>query len=471
MAAASISTLDPVTEQSVTQFLTTSYHNYQYFHNVGQVLLKINPYPQFSYESDQVQLMRKVLKPSGADDLPKAHIYIFAESIRRAALDNSAVQGVIIRGMNGSGKSEAFKGILQYLMYADCNHHPEEAAAQVDHSKPLGLSANPFILPTDSSLVCKKLRGALCVLSAFSSVTTDKNTYSSRGMKYLTLKYSTTTGKLTGFRLRSIFSELVRTSCKDPAQGPLLIQALLMKGGGKQGEFNINSSIGDMYAGYHFGNIDFSAEFHYLQEVLLSAGVKDADWQQVLKIVGVVCLLQGVGFIGTDSTLISSSTKGYVPVAETLLGVEAGTIFNVLMKKPDDRIGRPPGSLTDTKPAEAKAILDSMCANLISKCICHLLDCLSVNVPLDPTDSGIHADGGVVHLLDTMGWERLGVGQFATFPQLVNHYFEEKFNQLIVKHVFNDEIEKYGKEGVQLDAVAIPEWNLYIELLDKPMQG
>lgn len=464
MAANVLVNLEPPSEQAIHASLVAAHRGYDYYQNVGPILLKLNPYPQFSFEPDQLALMKKIIKPSADDQLPPSHIYRFAETIRRAALGGSGSQAVIFRGMNGSGKSEALKACIHYLVYSEC-YATQPGRGDVDFSKPLGLSVHPFAICADSSLVCRKLVASICLISAFTTAATDKNNFSSRALKFVSLRYGGA-GKLTAVRVRAVFNELLRTSTKEPAQSPLLIQALLIKGSGKAQELGLNSSLVDTYSNSGFNTIDLVAEFAHLQELLLSAGLKASDWHDALKGVAAVCMLQGVTFIGTDTTLVSSSTKNYITLAEGLLGVEAQSISTMLMKKADDRLGRPAGSTTETKPAEAKAILDAACALIISKAMTHLLDALAVAMPMDPT-----GQEGVVHLIDPIGWDRLGIAQVGGFAHLVNHYIEERLNQQIIQRVFKEEFDKYEAEGVQLEAVALPDWLQHQELLDKPMTG
>eukprot|EP00981_Chlorochromonas_danica_P001703 scaffold369_cov177-Ochromonas_danica.AAC.36 len=458
-------------EQSIYSNLLQASQEGIFYQKVGSVLVKVNPNSTNPIEIDRIILLAKLLDPITFNEIPSSHLYRYGESIRRNAIDQSGLQGVVLRGCSGSGKSEALKALLEYYVLTESPQYISIAfQTSRNPSRPIGTSDNPFLLPPESSVVCKRLCASLALLTAFTSAATDKNCFSSRAMKFISIKYGNN-GKLSAIRARCLFAEMLRTNTRDPIQGPLFIQALVMKGCPKLTEYGVPGSLLDNYNNSGFGQLDYQQEYLYLEDLLLNwSGLSSDDWESACKVVAAVCLLQGVTLLGSDSTLVSSSTKTYVTQAETLLGLEAGSIFGILMKKPDERIGRPSGSMTETKPIEAKIILETATSYLMSKTLSFLLNQLSVAMPLDPSEPAA-LEGNVIHLLDPTGWDRAGLNQNCGLLHLVNNYIEERLNNIFIQRVFNDEIAKYAIEGIQLEAFSVPDWIVHQDLLDKPMVG
>jgi myosin heavy subunit len=188
MVSALLVNLAPLTGQTIHDNLAAAHRNHGYYQNIGSVLLKINPCPHFSSETDQIVLMKKILRPLKNEEITAAHIYRLAGSVRRAAIDGSGTQAIILRGMNSSGKTEALKALIQYFVFSEVSNLFSSAGTNVDNAKPLGSSANPFIFANESSFICKKLITSICLISAFTSSATDRNIFSSRAMKLISLQ-------------------------------------------------------------------------------------------------------------------------------------------------------------------------------------------------------------------------------------------------------------------------------------------
>ena len=103
--------------------------------------------------------------------------------------------------------------------------------------------------------------------------------------------------------------------------------------------------------------------------------------------------------------------------AEELLGLEAGSLFTLILKRPDDRIGKASGSLVENKPSEAKVVLDALSRIIYGRTYKFCLQQCSMQS--FPTADAWQADcsrlgvsGGKsaftsIHFLDMPGWEQL----------------------------------------------------------------
>ncbi len=210
--------------------------------------------------------------------------------------------------------------------------------------EPIGSSRNPFLFPSDSSKTVKALAVASMLCDAMGTAATDKNKYSTRHFKLAKIYFCAESSRISGIKMKVTGTDLLRYGSKDPIHGNAYMLTLLMAGIGKKAEeYRLNSSMRDAYtssAATSYLNVDLAAEFAHLQHQLLSSHVlSEEEWDAVLRALSCVVNLQSLALVGSESTIISSSTKSYVGNVETLLGLEAGTIGGLLLKRADDRIG------------------------------------------------------------------------------------------------------------------------------------
>lgn len=170
----------------------------------------------------------------------------------------------------------------------------------------------------------------------------------------------------------------------------------------------------------------------------------------------------------------------FVSNAEELLGLEPGSLSTLILKRPDDRIGRTSGSLVDSKPAESKVVLDALSRLIYGRtfkfCLQH---CSKQSFPdhdawltdLSNAEFGVKGSNTTVHLLDVPGWEQLDVSVSGQLHHLLLHYVEEKLNADYLCATFTEEIEKYALEEVELGFVEYPDCGPGIDILEKPPTG
>ena len=314
----SLTSLEAAAETAVARHLQDSYEEGQFYHTVGRSLLTVNPFHLLkrNLESipDDPQLLQKFCNIED-ESLPTVHLYRYARNIRRIATEEANSQVVIFRGCRGSGKSEAMKGIIQYLVNADS--HSKDASISTTTPHPLGSFENPFQLPSDSNRCGKAVAAALSVLDAFCSggtYTNDTTTFCSR---HVTLMYGSN-GRLQGAHLRAFFPQMlsfgqIKEKDKDAPIETARILPLFLAGIGKKGEdYCISSTLKDTFLGVPGKEQlqELQAEFHHLSNTVVGSGaLLEDDWEQVLKVVAACINLQSVALVGADSTIISSNTK------------------------------------------------------------------------------------------------------------------------------------------------------------------
>lgn len=464
MAASKLKNCDSSVESIAAAIREDAAENIEYDY-LGSALVKIKSGHQDHFNtSAKLEILHKY---SSALPGTSPHAYRLAEELRRWALDQKSSRLVMFRGMSGSGKSEAYRSMLQHFLYTDVMQTTISGIAEErDPSKPLGFYANPAIISSEASATAKKLYASMCLLNVFSSAATEKNPWSSRVGQYTQLHFSSQ-GKILDAVTVPIFTEMLRCNPKDPNVGPLFIQHLLVHARGKPEYLLLNSSFRDIYT--HHREIAYDSELFHLHDVLVHwGGMHEEQWEGLLKVVASVVHLQSINILGSETTMISANTKNHVSIAEQLLGLEAGTLLACIMKKVDDRPSRPAGSTMECRPHESKIILELLCNELMVRTLTSCLDYLRTNHAANMATffDGKAPQDGSLHLFDPPGWERYLPQTPGNFYQFLNHYVEEKYNTFAIQEQFLGELYAYQDEGIQLDFVQQPNISQFVELLE-----
>ena len=145
---------------------------------IGHVLVVMNPFKWLNIYDD-FWISKYVLK-NRVDEQP--HIYAVAESAYRMLTMEEENQCVIISGESGAGKTEAAKGVMNYISKVSGG----KGNMQVQHVKTVILQSNP-------------------ILEAFGNAMTIRNNNSSRFGKYFAMEFDRVGqprgGKITSYML------------------------------------------------------------------------------------------------------------------------------------------------------------------------------------------------------------------------------------------------------------------------------
>jgi myosin heavy subunit len=173
--------------------------------------------------------------------------------------------------------------------------------------------------------------------------------------------------------------------------------------------------------------------------------------------------------------------QAFVANAEELLGLDAGSLTTLILKRPDDRIGKAAGSLVENKPAEAKVVLDALSRLIYGRTYKFCLqNCSIQSFPSQEAwaadltaGSGVEGTGAsvAVHMVDMPGWEPMEATALGQLHHLMLHYAEEKMHSDFIGIAFSDEIEKFAMEEVECAFVDFPDCGPAMDLLEKPVTG
>jgi myosin heavy subunit len=184
-----LSKLQHHNDASIIHSLGKFYSEMKFSARIGKYFLCMNPGHRLVSEVGHHHNAASDMLPYFTGD-PDASfcIYSAADAAYRKVSEGLLNQTVVLRGCSGSGKTEASKHILQYLLFAE---NPLKVAKSADYPTytPLGHARNPLIDVTHSSL-SKAVAAGQAVLDVFGSAPSGRNPSSSRVIRQTKLAYN-----------------------------------------------------------------------------------------------------------------------------------------------------------------------------------------------------------------------------------------------------------------------------------------
>lgn len=478
-----LSALKFVNEGAVVQNLTRRFVDNQFFTSIGRsVYVSVNPIHRLvrssgGHRNDTTTIF------SHLDRLQKSpHVYHAADQLYRGVVEDLRSQTVIVRGMSGSGKTECFKHIAQYMINADGHRNPQEA--EYPTYEPLGTFQNPLLC--NGTPISKGLTAWTAVLELFGTAQTERNECSSRHSKVLNFHYGHD-GHIQNIDMICLMLETSRVLLKDPTQRPfkifqILVSATIYTGRSEaeSGLFAFTSNLQESVKGgksYHAKWESQCAEaLSHIKSLIISVGVTEEQWQGVLQCVAAVMHLQCLVVSGSDSASISMTTKSHVGFAERLLGMENGHLMPLLLCKSTDgsMAGKSTNPLT---PSEIKMLIDGMSAEIYSRVLYFLLaacsKCVSAGA-FEKMKAGEMRAGPMLQLIEGFGYENIAVESGATpngLMQFCVNTLEERLQEKYLERVFKSELDFLISEGLPPIGVCYAEVETVLSVLDRPPSG
>jgi hypothetical protein len=114
----------------------------------------------------------------------------------------------------------------------------------------------------------------------------------------------------------------------------------------------------------------------------------------------------------------------------------------------DDRKTKNPGAMIDNKPAESRAILESLCSNAYSRTIHFLMQQVTAK-SFEEAEQALTGPANEIQFLDAPGWDGIP-GVMHALPHLMYNFCEEKLHASFFHQVFAGELKRYTAEAVSL---------------------
>ncbi|KAI4459898.1 myosin [Holotrichia oblita] len=384
--------LEPLSEDIFISNLQQRFKRDHIYTYIGNILISINPYKKLAlYSADLAATYAK----RGPFQLPP-HIYAIAGSAYRWLNDRNEDQCIIITGESGSGKTEAARIILQFLVLVSGNN-------------------------SEVKLTKDRLVQANTLLEAFGNAKTLRNDNASR--------FSRVTSLSQGDRNFHIFYQLLTGA-----------DIHLLKG------LKLQRNV-EHYAILQMdGHCPTQTEeedrqlFLYTRSALDVLGFSVEEVVNIFRIIAVVLKLGNLQFVpcnnidGTEGCSISNDYELY-EICE-LLGAEHRWLQRALTSRHIDD-----GILADLNAQEASRTRDTLCKTLYSRLFTWLINRIN-----DIIKSKHLGKRKVLGVLDFYGFEMF---EKNSFEQLMINYCNEKLQQFIISATLKDEQEEIIKEGLE----------------------
>jgi len=432
--------LDDLNDFDLLRALWRRYERKQIYTWVGSVLVSVNPYRDVGAFSTEMTIRYASSTP------PKSpHLYAAA---MRALADDGKRHALLITGESGAGKTEATRGVLNFLAARHTSTHH----------------------------IRDRLQSSTPVLAAFGNAQTRQNTNSSRFGKFMEVHLSAD-GEVVGATLRPYMLEASRVAGNLPSGERtyhvfyLLREALnaLAKGSAPAGPFWARMAHAPEWSELiRIGGPALAASarldngppetqclegFESLVEGLIGTGMRHVEVAECCRLVTVVALLAD-----WDSTTCSQKACAMHAIVAPLLRMAESDISTFLT-----RVETSVGGACQERYVRARneREVTTLRASLAQELYATLFSWLTKRVARGMAPPRKHNGARTLGLLDLYGFEVFNTNGFEQF--LIN-YCNERMQQFFNRQVFACEAEEYEAEGFDCDG----QWRRMMAALQLP---
>ncbi|XP_057666358.1 unconventional myosin-Ib isoform X2 [Diorhabda carinulata] len=410
--------LEPLTEDSFVTNLQQRFKRDHIYTYIGNVLISVNPYKKLAlYSADLAEAYVK----RGPFQLPP-HIYAVAGTAYRWLNDRNEDQCIIVTGESGSGKTEAARIVLQFLVLVS-GDSPE------------------------TKLIKDRLVQANTLLEAFGNARTMKNDNASRFGKFLDIEFDFK-GDPIGGHLTHYFLDKSRIIHLASSDRNFHIFYQLLSGG----DIHLLKNL-KLQRNVELYNIlltdtnqptlsdeEDKTLFVYTRGALEVLGFTDTEIIDIFRVLAIILKLGNLQYVpcsnidGTEGCSINNEYELF-EICE-LLGAEPRWLRRALTTHQIDE-----SIMTDLNAVDASKIRDTLCRTLYSRLFTWLIN--KINDVIKAKTLGRRKEMGV---LDFFGFEILDCNRF---EQLMINYCNEKLQQFIVSSTLKEEQAEMSKESLE----------------------
>ncbi|XP_028141300.1 unconventional myosin-Ib [Diabrotica virgifera virgifera] len=410
--------LEPLTEDSFVTNLQQRFKRDHIYTYIGNVLVSVNPYKKLAlYSADLVEAYVK----RGPFQLPP-HIYAIAGTAYRWLNDRNEDQCIIVTGESGSGKTEAARIVLQFLVLVS-GDSPE------------------------TKLVKDRLVQANTLLEAFGNARTMKNDNASRFGKFLDIEFDFK-GDPIGGHLTHYFLDKSRITnlASSDRNFHIFYQLLsgadihLLKSLKLQRNVELYTILLTESNQPTLSDDDDKNLFIYTKGALEVLGFTDSEIVDIFRVIAIILKLGNLQYVpcsnidGTEGCSINNDYELF-EICE-LLGAEPRWLQRALTTHQIED-----GIITDLNAADATKIRDTLCRTLYSRLFTWLIN--KINDVIKTKTLGKRKNLGV---LDLFGFEIL---ENNGFEQLMINYCNEKLHQFVITSTLKEEQAEIMKESLE----------------------
>jgi len=412
--------LDQITEVALLNNLEKRYKEKMIYTSIGRVLVSLNPYTDLQLTTPA--MIKKYHEEDNFHIPP--HIFTVANDAYRALHSENESQAIIISGESGAGKTEASKGIMQYLAAIS----GKSGGAKVDKVKEVVLQSNPL-------------------LEAFGNAKTLRNNNSSRFGKYIEIQFDYK-GEPEGGRVRNylleksrvcsqiqnersfhIFYQLFHLSDQDKEKHKL-------KGKSPSTFAYLNKSTCTTADG-----IDDKSWLFETLHAMDCVGINHADRESIISILSGVLHLGNIQFKSGGSVNNGSvvQNKSDLEIVAQLLSIETRILEGCLTARNLSAGTSSRASVYNVAQtaSQADATRDSFSKNIYGRLFDFFVE--KINQNIDNQQPGKN-----IGILDIYGFE---IFQTNSFEQLCINFCNESLHQIFIDLTLKTEQESTSEKA------------------------
>jgi myosin heavy subunit len=421
--------LPDLTDEAVLDTLQQRFEQQQKIYTwVGSTLISINPYHDLGLCSPELIAAHVGLAAVNDGSLPP-HVYSVAHAAYADMVHSGRSQSICNSGESGSGKTEATKIAMSFLASQSAARGGGGALEGQGEVERRIMESNP-------------------VLEAFGNAKTLKNNNSSRFGKYLDVQFDGR-GSMVGATLTEFLLEKARVTTVGEAErsyhifyqvcsaldGPEREAVPLLPA--QQYKYLSGSSV------LTVDGVDDQQNYLELRAGLRTLGVTDAQWLEVLKVLGAILSLGNLEISGGDDgdRVLISDTPAAAAVAEYLQCdreklFEAMTTRKIQVAGEETSVPLRSDQVVELQQALAKALYHGLFRWIVE----------TINRLLRVEEAS-----STIGILDIFGFEDFG--DLNSFEQFCINFANEKLHRQFLHYVFELEEADYNAEGIEYSSV------------------
>jgi myosin heavy subunit len=415
---------------------------------LGTSLVSVNPnYPQELY-TPEVQALYRGLPNWQTQRLPP-HLYSIAQHAYAELLYSGGEQAqtILLTGRVGSGKTEASKHLLQFLV----SMNPSSVRAE-QGAGALALS--------------ERLNLALVVLEAFGNAATREN-YNSSRFGLVTQLFFGARGEVIGGTFTPYLFERTRVAKVKEGERNFHVLYQLVQGATPEEKKSFVLLTANKYRYLRSGNVvslagvDDAGLLGALKDAF--KGLKLSSYQSsIFRILSAILHLGNVSFVhDEESGAVKIKSPKVLNIVAALLVCDENTLAQTMCE------AQPPPSLDDEEPPPAtmpaEDMRDLIAQTIYTKLFDWMVQELNNQIRTEPTNN-------FVSLLDPFGFEDCDLNGL---HQLSVNYASERLFSDLIETRNSEEQELYVEEGTNWERIELDDGSSArcLEVFDSPDAG